>query len=102
MVPVQLVQRVHKAGMGKLCLAGVVVVGHLGRIRPQVHAPPRVPEGQGLLAGRHVEAHEQLAPRVHVEDVCHVGEPRGLTELTLAWWWEEKWINGFSFAKQHL
>lgn len=48
-----------------------------------MNAPARIPEGQSLFAGRHIEAHEQLAHRVDVKDVRHVGETGGLAELAL-------------------
>lgn len=84
MPPVQLRKRVHLAGQGKVCLTGVPVEGHLRRAGPQVHAATRVSKGQRLLVGGHVEAHEQLAPCVDVEDVGQTSQAGGLTELTLA------------------
>lgn len=82
-VPVQLRQRVHKARQRKLCLPRVVVKGNLRSIRPQMHTPTGIPEGQGLFAGWDVKAHEQLAHGVDVENVRHIGEASGFTELAL-------------------
>lgn len=84
-IPVQLRQRVHKARQGKICLPGVVVKGNFWSIRPKVHTSPRVPEGQGLFAGRYVKTHEQLANGVDVKNVRNIGETSGLTELALTW-----------------
>lgn len=85
MVPVQLRQRVYEAGQSELRLSRVVIERDLGNVCPQVHTAPRIPKGQGLLAGRHVETHEQLAYSVDVENIRHVGQTSGLTELTLTW-----------------
>lgn len=84
-VPVQLRQRVNKARQSKLCLPGVVIKWNLWSIRPQVHTSPRVPEGQGLFAGRYVKTHEQLAPGVDMKNIRHIGQTSGLTELALTW-----------------
>lgn len=46
---------------------------------------PGVPKGEGLLTGRDVKTHEQLPYSVDVENVGHIGETSGFTELTLAW-----------------
>ncbi|TNN57244.1 hypothetical protein EYF80_032578 [Liparis tanakae] len=84
-VPVQLRQRVDEARQGELRLPGVFIKGNLWSVRPQVHTPPRVPEGQGLFAGRYVKTHEQLAHGVDMENIRHIGQTIGLAELALTW-----------------
>lgn len=82
-VPVQLRKSVDEARQSKLSLPWVVVEGNLRSVGPQVDASPRVAESQGLFAGRHVEAHEQLTDGVDVENICHISKTSGLTELAL-------------------
>lgn len=83
MVPVKLRKSVDEARQGELGLPRVVVKGNLRSVGPQVDTSPRVAKSQGLFAGRHVEAHEQLTDGVDVENIGHVSKTSGLTELAL-------------------
>lgn len=92
-VPVQLRKRVHEARQSELSLPRVVVERNLRSVGPKVHTSPRVAEGQGLFAGRHVEAHEQLAHRVDVENIGQISKTSGFTELALTWREKKDFLN---------
>lgn len=96
-VPVQLRKSVDKARQRELSLPRVVVEGNLRSVGPQVNASPRVAKSQGLFAGRHVEAHEQLTDGVDVENISHVGETSGLTELTLTCTERERLLKSYNY-----
>lgn len=83
MVPVQLRKSVHETGQGELSVSRVVIKGDFRSIRPEVDTSSRVTKSQGLFAGRHVEAHEQLTDSVDVENISHISKTSGLTKLAL-------------------